>query len=205
MTPTPHDKAFAIVEAGYDKIGSHYTEERGKFDNWKEVRAFCSALPGKAKVLDAGSGTGIPIARYLIQEGFEVVGIDLSKNMVSVARKNVPEAEFMQMNMAAIDLPPASFDGLISCYAIFHVPREKHAAIFRSFHSLLKPRGVMLVTVASCEWEEVEKYLGVEMFWSHFDPLDTGSLITDAGFEIEFGRNVTSGGETHHWVLARKN
>jgi 2-polyprenyl-3-methyl-5-hydroxy-6-metoxy-1,4-benzoquinol methylase len=205
MMLTPHDKAFKIVEAGYDKIGSRYLKEREKFDNWKEVRAFCSALPSKAKVLDVGSGTGIPIARHLIQNGFEVVGIDLSKNMVSVARENVPEAEFMQMNMAAIDMPSESFDGLISCYAIFHVPREKHAHIFRSFHSLLKPRGIMLVTIASCEWEEVEKYLGVEMFWSHFDPLDTESLITDAGFKIEFGRNVESGGERHHWVLARKN
>lgn len=156
-------------------------------------------------MLDAGSGTGVPIARYLVQSGFEVVGIDLSKEMVSVARRNLPEATFLQMNMAEIDFPPESFDGLISCYAIIHVPKELHAAIFKSFHAILKPQGVMLVSAASWEWEEFADYLGVDMFWSHHAPATTEALITDAGFEIEFGRDIESGGEKHHWVLARKS
>ena len=132
-------------------------------------------------------------------------GIDLSKTMVSMARKNVPGATFQRMNMTAIDFPPESFDGVISCYAIIHIPREKHASIFQSFHSILKPRGIMLVSVASWAWEEVADYLGVDMFWSHYESSKTESLIRDAGFAIEFGRTIESGGETHHWVLARKD
>ena len=52
---------------------------------------------------------------------------------------------------------------------------------------ILKPGGVMLVSVASWAWEEYAEYMGVEMFWSHFDPDKTRSLITEAGFDIEFG------------------
>jgi len=44
----------------------------------------------------------------------------------------------------------------------------------------------------------------VDMFWSHFDPVKTESLIIEAGFEIEFSRDVETGGEKHHWVLAHK-
>jgi len=197
-------QAFEIVESGYDQLGDRYTTERKRFDNWNEVEAFSSRLPENAKVLDAGSGTGIPIARYLVQAGFDVTGIDLSKGMVSTAGKNVPGATFQRMNMTAIDFPPESFDGLISCYAIIHVPREEHAGIFQSFHKILKPRGVMLLSVASWAWEEVADYLGVDMFWSHYESSKTESLIRDAGFVIEFGRTIESGGETHHWVLARK-
>lgn len=62
----------------------------------------------------------------------------------------------------------------------------------------------MLVSVGSSEWEEVESYYGVKMFWSHFHPTTTESLITGSGFRIEFGRNVESGDETHYWILARK-
>lgn len=204
MTKDPHHKAFEVVSSGYDRLGNRYTDERGKFDNWEEVEAFTSLLPANGKVLDAGSGTGIPIARHLVQAGFEVVGIDFSKTMVAAARANVPEATFHRMNMIAIDLPPESFDGVISTYAIIHVPREAHAGIFRSFHSILKPRGVILVSVASWAWEEFAEYMGVEMFWSHFGPDKTQSLITEAGFDIEFGRDVETGGEKHHWVLARK-
>ncbi len=205
MKRNTDDTAFEIVRAGYNKIAELYLKEREKFENWRELQEFCSKLPSNAKILDVGCGTGIPIASYLIQNGFEVVGIDLSSEMVTVARKNVPEATILEMNMAEIEFPPESFDGLISCYAIFHVPRERHAAIFQSFHTILKAKGTMLVSAASCEWEEVEDYLGARMFWSHYDPVTTESLITDAGFEIEFGRTVESGGEKNHWVLARKS
>lgn len=199
------EQAFEVVKSGYDRLGNLYSSEREKADNWKEVSAFTSQLPANGRVLDAGSGTGIPIARHLVQAGFEVVGIDFSKTMVATARENVPDATFQQMNMTGIDFPQESYDGVISTYAIIHIPREKHAGIFGSFHSILKPRGVMLVSVASWAWEEFAEYMGVDMFWSHFDPDKTESLITEAGFDIEFGRDVETGGEKHHWVLAHKN
>ena len=204
MTDYPHDRAFKVVESGYDRLAKLYAKERERFDNWREVEAFSSQLPQNARVLDVGSGTGVPIARYLVQTGFDVVGIDLSKAMVSTAKENVPGATFDQKNMAAIDFPPESFDGLISCYAIIHVPRERHAGIFQSFHRILKPQSIMLVSVASWEWEEIADYLGVDMFWSHYSPSKTESLIISAGFNIEFGRDVESGGEKHYWVLAQK-
>ncbi len=198
------EHALEVVKAGYDRLGNRYTAERAKADNWKEIHAFTSLLPANGRVLDAGSGTGVPIARHLVQAGFEVVGVDISETMVEVAREHVPGAIFHQMNMVELDPALGPFDGVISTYAIIHVPREIHARIFRSFHSILKPEGIMLVSVASWAWEEFADYLGVDMFWSHFDPNRTESLITEAGFTIEFGRDVETGGEKHHWILARK-
>lgn len=198
------EQAFEVVKSGYDRLGNRYTAEREKADNRREVNAFTSLLPANGRVLDAGSGTGIPVARHLVKAGFEVIGIDFSEVMVAAARENVPGAAFQKMNIVEIDLPVESFDGVISTYAIIHIPREKHAQIFRSFHSILKPRGVLLVSVASWAWEEFNDYMGVDMFWSHFDHDMTRSLIKQAGFDIEFGRDVVTGGEKHHWVLARK-
>jgi ubiquinone/menaquinone biosynthesis C-methylase UbiE len=204
MTDKLRDKTFDMVEAGYDRLAELYIKEREKFDNWNEIRKFCSLLSPGAKVLDAGCGTGIPISEHLVQSGYDVVGVDLSSRMVSVAQKNVPKGRFRHQNMTEMEFASGSFDGLISCYAIFHIPREKHAALFRSFYDILKSPGVMLVSVGSCQWEEVDKYLGVDMFWSHHAPDVSESLIIDAGFEIEFGRDIESGGETHRWILTRK-
>ncbi|UCE65634.1 MAG: methyltransferase domain-containing protein [Candidatus Zixiibacteriota bacterium] len=197
-------QAIEVVRAGYDKLAELYATEREKFDNWAEVKAFTSKLPEAARVLDAGSGTGTPIAEFLVRSGFEVVGIDISPAMVETARKNIPGTTFLQMDMTRLDFPPASFDGVISTYAIIHVPRETHAGLFESFYRVLKSGGTMLVSVASWEWEEFADYMGVDMFWSHYDSDRNESLITAAGFEIEFGCTVESGGETHHWVLAHK-
>jgi len=204
MKQYKREQALEVVRSGYDLLGNRYTTERQKADNWKEVTAFTSLLPVKGRVLDAGSGTGIPIARHLIQAGFEVIGIDLSETMVAIARENVPGSTFQKMNIVEIDLPLESFDGVISTYAIIHIPREMHARIFRSFHSILKPGGIMLVSIGTCAWEEFADFMGVDMFWSHFDPAKTRSLIMEAGFDIEFGRDVVAGGEKHHWVLACK-
>ena len=84
MKKYPRDKALDIVESGYDRIGERYTKERGRIVNWREVEAFTELLPEHACVLDAGSGTGIPIAEFLVKSGFEVVGIDISKGMLAV-------------------------------------------------------------------------------------------------------------------------
>jgi ubiquinone/menaquinone biosynthesis C-methylase UbiE len=204
MKENHFEKAFGIVQSGYDQLAEAYITEREKFDNWQEIKAFSEHLKEGAKVLDAGSGTGIPIAQFLVNEGFDVTGIDLSAVMVEVARKSVPKASFQQMNMTEIDFPSNSFDGLVSCYAIIHVPKEKHAELFKSFHSILKPQGIMLVSVACWEWEEIADYMGVDMFWSHYDSEKTEALIENVGFKIEFGKSIESGGEKHHWVLARK-
>lgn len=198
------DDAFEVVKSGYDRLGNRYNIDREKADNQKEVDAFTSMLPDKGKVLDAGSGTGIPIAKYLVKNGFRVTGIDFSDTMIDVAQKNVPEATFIRMNMTSIDFPPESFDGIISTYAIIHIPREYHLQLFKSFYSILKHNGTMLVSVASWAWEEFDQFKGVDMFWSHFDPDKSQSLITKAGFDIVFARDVETGGEKHHWVLARK-
>ncbi len=109
MKHNPDDTAFEIVKTGYDKIAGLYLKEREKFENWKELQEFCSKLPSNAKILDVGCGTGIPIASYLIQNGFEVVGIDLSSEMVTVARQNLPGTTIVKMNMAEIEFPPESF------------------------------------------------------------------------------------------------
>jgi ubiquinone/menaquinone biosynthesis C-methylase UbiE len=193
-----------MVRSGYDKIAKRYVSERESINNSREVAAFCTKVPSSAKILDVGCGTGIPIARDLVKSGFEVIGIDSSSEMVSVARQSVQGAKLLQMDMTRLGFQPESFDGLISCYAIFHVPRSSHADLFQSFHRVLKPDGIMLASVGTSAWEGVEDYHGVNMYWSHFDSFETQALVVKAGFHIEFGRNVDGGGETHHWILATK-
>ena len=63
---------------------------------------FTGKLPEKGKVLDLGCGTGLPYARSLVEKGFDIVGVDLSEDMVKVASKNVPEASFVQLSMNEI-------------------------------------------------------------------------------------------------------
>jgi ubiquinone/menaquinone biosynthesis C-methylase UbiE len=41
-----------------------------------------------------------------------VLGVDLSRTQLELARHNVPSARFIKADMATIELPPASFDAV---------------------------------------------------------------------------------------------
>ncbi len=192
-----------IVRKGYDKIAGKYQTIRQMFDNKKELDGFVSLLPKNAKVLDVGCGAGVPVAQFLVERGFEVTGIDFSENMLKLASKNVPKAEFILKEMTKLDFEADSFDGLTAFYSIIHVPREKHYSLFQSFHRILKPEGIMLICLGTDEWEATEDYYGTEMFWSQHSPKNSLQLIKKAGFEIISDNFLVRGGERHYWILAR--
>jgi len=111
-------KKEKIVEEGYNKIAQFYHDDRGSFDSLIELKKFTKLLTPGARVLDVGCGAGFPITKYLVDEGFSVVGIDISESMLSLARKHVPNTDFFKMNMSEMDFPDNSFDGIVSFYAI---------------------------------------------------------------------------------------
>ena len=197
-------KQEKLVEEGYKKMAEEYHVSRGIFDNKKELKEFSGLLPKGAKILDVGCGTGIPTAKFLVNTGFEVIGIDFSERMLKLAKKNVPKAKFIKMNMIKLNFKENSFDGLTSLYAIFHVPKEKHLAIFRNFHKIIKPKGIMLISLGYKELEETsEDFHGAKMYWSSFTPEKSLQMIKDAGFEIILDKIIKKGRETHYWVLAK--
>jgi len=193
-----------IVRKGYDIISAKYSLARSRFKNGKELSEFSKLLPAGAKVLDVGCGAGVPVSKYLSRKGFDVTGIDFSHSMVELARKNVPEAEFIRADMTKLSFPKESFDGLVALYSIIHVPREKHRKLFRDFHRILKKGAVVLVCLGADEWEGTANFFGTEMFWSQNSPENSLEIIKGAGFSVISGKVLVRGGERHYWVLARK-
>jgi len=192
-----------VVRKGYDKIAEDYQADRHIFDNKKEMEEFVNLLPKNARVLDVGCGVGLPFAKSLIKSGFAVVGVDFSRSMLKLARKNVAEANLIKQDMTMLGFRDNSFDGLTASYSIIHVPREKHYSLFRSFHKILKPKGIMLISLGPDKWEGTDNYYGVEMFWSHYDPDTSLKTVKNSGFQTIFDKHIESGGEKHYWILAR--
>lgn len=193
----------SLVKKGYDKIAEEYQADRHGFDHVKELEEFASLLPKNAKVLDVGCGAGVPVAKFLVDSGFEVVGVDFSENMLRLARKNMPQTSFIRKDMTKLDFADNSFDGLTAFYSIIHVPREKHSLLFKSFNRILKPNGIMLACMGPDEWEATEDYYGTKMFWSQYSPEKSLRLVKDTGFEVIFDKVLERGKERHYWIMAR--
>lgn len=196
-----------FVREGYNKIAEEYHKQRDKYKNSLLLAKFQKNLPEGSRIIDLGCGAGVPVAKFLAGKGQRVVGIDFAEGMLRLARKNVPKAKFMRMDMTRMKFKPNSFDGAVSFYAIIHVPREKHAGIYRKLHQIVKPGGIILVNAGGSDrngWEAYKKdYMGVPMFWSYYCPEKTRRIIEKSGFEIIWGRVLELGGEKQFWVLAK--
>jgi len=193
-----------LVEQGYNKIAEEYYTHRdlNKFNN--ELEEFASLLPENAHILDVGCGAGIPTAKFLTKKGIKVTGIDLSDKMLSLARVNVTNAEFIKMDMNELEFKENSFDGIISVYTLFHVPKKNHIQIFKKFFEILKPGGILLINTGISESEGKSFFFGVPMFWSNFSPKITLGLVKKAGFLIIFEGVLERGGEYQYWIFGKK-
>jgi cyclopropane fatty-acyl-phospholipid synthase-like methyltransferase len=73
-----------------------------------------AALADGQTVLEAGAGNGLFGARLLQRlPGLRYRGVELSSSQVAIARRLVPQAEFLQASYDAVDLAPASLDRVL--------------------------------------------------------------------------------------------
>lgn len=192
------------VKKGYNKIAKRYHKQRNVYNSTKLLKKFTKYIK-RGTILDLGCGAGIPIDEFLVKNSYDAIGIDFSSSMVKLAKKNVPKAKFVKMDITNLKFKENSFDGALSFYAIIHIPREKHVKIYKQLHKIVRNKGIILLNACGyMDWEGYEKnYLGVKMFWSHYDPKKTKKIIENSGFQIVWDKVLRIGGEKQYWVLAK--
>lgn len=209
--PLVHEDALIdIVRDGYDRIAERYAAWAAAIrDDARErtTARLLALLPPTAAVLDLGCGNGLPTTRLLADRGHRVTAIDVSAAQVARCRANVPEATVMQAEMTAAAFAAGSFDAAVSFYAITHVPRARHAALFRQIAGWLRPDGIFAACLGAGAADGVDAdWLGVPMAFSHFAADANLALLRAAGFAIphvEVAETIEDGAAASFlWVVA---
>lgn len=198
-----------LVQEGYDRIAQRYLAARtsSEGEDLALVSDLAARLDPAAPVLDAGCGAGVPVMTRLVEAGLKPVGLDLSGIQLALARERVPEAPLVQADLAALPFGDRSFEGVVSYYAVIHVPRSNHRAVLGEVRRVLRPGGFALLCLGSGDLpEDRDTYLGAPMFWSHFDAPTNLQMLRDAGFQILWDRLVTDplDDARHLFALARR-
>lgn len=112
---------------------------------WDEEIAKYIPHDKKLKILDVGTGSGF-FAILLAQKGHEVIGIDLSEEMLKMARglsleRNL-DITFLQMDSEALDFFDESFDVIISRNVMWTLENPKKA--YEEWMRVLKKDGILL-------------------------------------------------------------
>ncbi len=119
-----------------------FSRERG----WRDLlRGMLQGLPSNATVLEMGAGTGF-ITSILAAEGYQVLGFDLSEDMLDRARQNLTtkgldaRVRLWQGDAESVDLPDASVDAVVSRWVLWTLPRPRLAIAEAA--RVLKPGGI---------------------------------------------------------------
>lgn len=171
-------------------------------------------LPRGAKVLDLGCGTGSPIAGHIIKRGYQVVGVDQSAKMLEIAKKVVPEAEWIHSDMVEIEFAD-KFAAAVAWDSVFHVERKRHSAIYRKLASSLEVGGRLLLSVGGSDAKgsapgdsEAEGFTsemyGHTFFYSGYAPQVARRILEAEGFEIELWEVDDPSSRGHIAAIARR-
>lgn len=170
----------------YEKIAKSYAEYTFDKILQYQLTQFTTFLPKKAKILDIGSGSGRDV-QYLMEEGHEVVGIDLSKNLIKEAKKRVPKGKFYQMDMLEMKFCDETFDGIWCHATLCHILKLDAPKALKEMFRILKPDGVLYIGLREGEGEKMICYLksgNLPKFFAFYTQIELEEMIMNAGFDI---------------------
>jgi demethylmenaquinone methyltransferase/2-methoxy-6-polyprenyl-1,4-benzoquinol methylase len=213
---------FAPLGPSYDRVGAALS--LGQDPLWR--RFLVSRLPPDGgHVLDVATGTGL-VAQELRRQGFRVMGLDQSGDMLEVARHRFgDEVELVEASVDDMPFPDESFDHVTFTYLLRYV--DDPGATLRRLTRVVRPGGV----VASLEfgvpsgparplwdayvgvalplagralrngWAEVGDFLGgsIRHYWAEY-PLERQlELWAGAGLRDVEVRRLSLGGGVVMW------
>ena len=194
----PLKKILALNKRAWDNIADRYDDRSGALKEFSDVfNTFMEKLPEKGRVLDLGCGTGLPYAWHLVGNGFEVLGVDLSEEMVKVASRNVPGAKFIQLSMSEIPYWD-EFHGVISSFSMLLLSPDMFKETASRVHSALVDGGHFYLALnepASIsddpDSDVIVNIMGQDMYSRAYTVQEIESVFKPLGFSlVRFNRDI---------------
>ena len=139
------DRQRAESYATLDFPGTYYLA-------FRDLPTIIGAVPSGATALDVGCGAGRS-TRFLRRLGFDVVGVDISAEMVALAREADPEGSYRLVPDGALNLVGAgTLDLALSAFTFDNVPSwETKERLLRLIRGSLRDGGRLINLVSSPE------------------------------------------------------
>jgi len=197
------DHAHNIVSQ-YERHAAAFDTQRGRglFEREWLDRFLDSLGPGGA-VLDLGCGMGEPIARYMIERGYRITGVDSSPNMIRMCGERFPEQTWIVSDMRRLSLRQ-QYDGILAWDSFFHLTPEDQRGMFPVFAKHSGEQAALMFTSGPAFGEAIGSFEGEPLYHASLDPDEYRSLLKTHGFRVVdyVAEDRTCGGHTI-WLARR--
>jgi SAM-dependent methyltransferase len=169
----------------YERHADHYVADRSReCSEGAWLDRFTALLPPGGAILDIGCGFGAPIARYLIDQGFAVDGVDASPTLIGLCRERFPHRTWRVADMRALALG-RTFHGLLAWDSFFHLCPEDQLRMFPIFRRHAAPGTALMFTSGTSHGEAVGSYRGEPLYHGSLAAEEYQTLLALNGFRVE--------------------
>lgn len=165
----------------YDQFASQIADRFWSVEMPEQWGAFSAMLHPGAKVLDLGCGAGRDTAHFA-GRGFWTAGLDLSRGMLLEAMRRAP-GMYVEGDMTRLPFVPDSFDAVWMSASMLHLPRDLAPAVLAGVGLILKPGGVVYLSLKMGSGEEWEIREGERLF-TYYQMDEVSALLEAAGFGV---------------------
>jgi SAM-dependent methyltransferase len=133
----------------WNKVAKSYQDKFMDLDLYDDTYdTFCDQLNiENAKILEIGCGPG-NITKYLLNKrpDFRIEGIDISPNMIELAKANNPTADFKVMDCREIGKLQSKVDGIICGFCFPYLSKFDSSKLVKDCGNLLNDKGVLYIS-----------------------------------------------------------
>jgi 2-polyprenyl-3-methyl-5-hydroxy-6-metoxy-1,4-benzoquinol methylase len=196
----PHD-----VATSYDQIAQRWVAaDFNRANGIAQHRRALQFLGRTGTALDVGCGSSGRFLDLLLAEGFDVEGLDLSTEMLRLARQSHPAVRFHQADICTWQA--AKHYDLISAWdSIWHVPLSCQEPVLKKLCGSLTAGGVFIWTTGGLDGpsEKQDAAMGPPMYYSVLGIPRTLQVLAESGCvcrHLEYDQFP----EKHVFLIAQK-
>jgi len=173
-------RAYAASAATYaERFGDEFVTN--EFD-LGVAGHFLEHLPEGSRVLDGGCGPG-QFAAVAAEQGFTPVGIDITLEMLQVARQRLTTPLLACADLCDLPFKDASFGAMVCWFSIHNLPRELLPLLLVEARRILTEGGQLLLgTHEGTSEEKFTDEVGESFSFTYYDSDELASLLSRAGF-----------------------
>jgi SAM-dependent methyltransferase len=174
------------IADSYDRIATRWTgPDFDRSNGIQQLKRAIEFTEQRGPALDVGCGSSGRFFDVLQDRGFTVEGLDISLEMLRLARETHPQITFHHANICDW-LAPRTYDLISAWDSIWHVPLAQQPSVLLKLCSALAPGGVIIFSAGGVETsdERRDAHMGVPMYTATLGVPQLCSLLTEGGCRL---------------------